>query len=164
MAVSQFGLKFGERDKTSQNQQLLDWYRYAPKPTKKESKVYYMPYDTGGLTRLGQLRRLKNHKICLNALLSLLGVGKGTWETITKHSKTSMVIPPHGNFGKPNRKRKADDPVVVDLKSHFNRLMEDAEVEATRFVREETGEITERDANEETRYLPTALGKRSCYT
>jgi hypothetical protein len=69
----------------------------------------------------------------------------------------------HGNTGKKNRKRRQDDPEIVALREHFEEISSQAEVTAMRFVREETGEITERDANDNSRYLPTAMGKRRCY-
>ena len=102
--------------------------------------------------------------ICTSALLRVLGIGRHQWSSILKRCAGPGTAKPHGNTNKGTRKRKPDDPAIIRLAEHFDELAKFGEVQATRFVREKTGEVTERDNNDSYRFLPPAKSKRHYYT
>ena len=53
--------------------------------------------------------------------------------------------------------------MLEDLRDHFTILEGYAEPQATRYVREVTGEVTERDNDDKSLFLPTSMTKRYCY-
>eukprot|EP00978_Attheya_sp_CCMP212_P017576 scaffold47073_cov59-Attheya_sp.AAC.1 len=79
------------------------------------------------------------------ALMTLCGLGKGTWTRIKLLATGEGAAPDHGLVGKAaNRKGKADDQ-VNDLHAHFQELKKLSDIQATQSVQECTGLVTERN-------------------
>ena len=53
--------------------------------------------------------------------------------------------------------------MVTNLREHFATLEGYGEVQATSLVREQTGELTVRDRQDDAIYLPPVMAKRYCY-
>ena len=117
-----------------------------------------MPFDITNRISTEAADLFKN-KICVSALLLVIGYGRKKWLNICKSIDGCM----HGNKGNNNHKRKVDDPVMIKVREYFTELVGYSEVNATRFVREKTGTVTIRDNNEKMRYLPPSMSKRYCY-
>jgi hypothetical protein len=82
--------------------------------------------------------KLRKAKICRDALMDLLGLGKGYWLTCLQHAKNN-TIPDYKLKGKKtNRKRQWDAMYYESLVEHFEELRKEAGPIATRFVREKT--------------------------
>ena len=86
------------------------------------------------------------------------------WGNVSAGVHKSNKISNHGlRRVKGNRKRTDDDEIIQSLHAHFKVLMSYDEVEAMRFAREKTGEVTEHGGAEDTLYLPSSMGKIHCY-
>jgi hypothetical protein len=101
-------------------------------------------------------------RACKHAMMLVLGIGKGRWGASAKHAAAN-TFPVHGLKGKPsnayaNKKAKVDS----DLMDFFERLQDEAEVPATRLVREITG-VGVRAGEEEEIELPTQMTRRGLY-
>ncbi len=93
----------------------------------------------------------------------ILGIGKKRWGASAKHALAN-TFPVHGLKGKTSnfnagKKARLDSP----LRDFFAKLHEEAEVPATRLVRELTGTGL-RAGEEERTELPTHMTKRGLYT
>jgi hypothetical protein len=99
---------------------------------------------------------------CKWALMLVLGIGESRWAKSTKHSR-SNTFPVHGLKGKlGNKNAKKMARIDSDLKDFFEELIDEAEVPATRLVRELTG-MGLRAGEEEKIELPTHMTKRGLY-
>jgi hypothetical protein len=114
----------------------------------------------------GEFDSLRDAKICRDALMDILGLGKMFWETCVRHVRCNTV-PEYklakGSETTSNRKHQWDELYFDSLVVHFEELRKEAGPIATRFVRERTGETTTRDNNEVAEYLAPDFSKRQCY-
>ena len=159
-AVSLYLLEWGMKCYKDQTQVLVDWTRYAV-PGPKNPICFLLPYvpDSNEMLPAG----ISNHKICCSSLFTLMGFSSGRWKTIKKLAAVGGEAR-HGLEGKlGNRKRNPNGEMVSDLRDHFTVLEGYAEPQATRYVREVTGEVTERDNDDKAIFLPTAMSKAHCY-
>ena len=142
-----------------QRETIALWYRYAS-PSRTKNICFLIPFYTPDDESIAQevQEKLNDHKICANALMNLFDLGQHKWTAICNLAKSNKSSQ-HGNKGKANRKAAEDDPRTLDLHQHFAALIELTEVQATRFVRERTGEVSERDANDNNVFLPAFMGK-----
>ena len=162
-SVCQFAIEFGKCNRYLQQLRLVDWYRYArpDRQGNQNNKCFLLLLDPKHPVPLDILP--EGYKICTNALMALTDTGQGAWKRIINYAKGFLVVERHGLKGQSNRKRKPDDPIVIRLHKHFAILVGYGEVQATRFVREETGELTVRDDDDTSIYLPPTMAKRYCY-
>lgn len=95
--------------------------------------------------------------------MDIFGLGKDRWNLVSK-AANKIFVPGHKLTGKPsNNKRKFKDLFGELLVVHFSNLRKEAGPIATRFVHEETGEVTTRDDCNEAEYLDASLSERACY-
>ena len=81
------------------------------------------------------------------------------WETIKRLAAIGGDAS-HSLEGKDgNRKRNPEGEMMAESCNHFTVLQGYAEPQATWYVREVTGEVTERDNDEKAGYLPTSISK-----
>eukprot|EP00978_Attheya_sp_CCMP212_P035408 scaffold154029_cov54-Attheya_sp.AAC.1 len=135
-AVCRFTISFGKKSRKSQLQQCIDWYRYA-QPTRKENIVFLIPFDAAGDT---DGEEEEEGDIFPQELVAE--------HKICVHSLMTLC-----GLGK---------SVWTRIKS-LASAGSIAPNHATRFVREQTGLVTERDNDDSAVYLPTSMGKRHCY-
>ena len=159
-AVSRFALNFGERTRSQRMDTAVDWCRYA-KPTAQNNICFLIPYDSNRNAEVQEA--LHEEKVCVSALLNICCFGRRPWKLIRQAALCGVMAPKHGNTGKHNRKRGAENPMIRRLHDHFKELLGWSEVQATRLVREVTGQVMERDSSDGNRYLPTAMTKRHCH-
>ena len=158
--VASYLLEWGMKPYREQTQVLVDWTRYA-NPSASNPRCFLLPYVPNANQVLPA--GISNHRICVSALFTLMGFGGGRWKTI-KYLATAGGDAVHGLEGKGgNRKRNPEGEMISDLRDHFTVLEGFAEPQATRYVREVTGEVTERDNDEKAVYLPTSMSKAHCY-
>jgi hypothetical protein len=101
-------------------------------------------------------------RACKHALMLVLGIGRYRWGKSAKHAKAN-TFPVHGLKGKSsNFNAKKMARVDSDLRDFFEKLLDEAEVPATRLVRELTG-LGLRAGEEEKIELPTHMTKRGLY-
>jgi hypothetical protein len=112
-------------------------------------------------TEIGHLDKLRKAKICRDALMDILGLGKLYWSTCVQHAMNN-TIPAYKLKGKKTYRKLRWDAMYFDsLVEHFEELRKEAGPRiATRFVREKTGETTTRDDNEKVECLPPSFSKR----
>ena len=157
-SMCEFASDFGAKERKDKLQLLVTYHRYA-RPSRNNCHCFLLPCDTIHARSIPT-----DYKICISALMSLCGIGKGVWSTVCDIVQGRRSRYKHGLKGQPsNRKRKPDDRIIVELNEHFGELETFGEVQATRFVQEETGEVTLRDQEDNLIYLPTNMPKRYCY-
>ncbi len=142
-AVAKWCVQFSEMKETEQNQIILDWVRYSrlANPTKnKKMKTFLIPYHADEVNN--EALEPLQHAICTSAIMAICGIGDGRWSAIIGQSMKSATTKPHGNASNNNAKIPHDNPVVRNLTDHFAKVETMAEVIATRFVRELSGEVT----------------------
>jgi hypothetical protein len=101
-------------------------------------------------------------RACKHALMLVLGIGSSRWASSATHARKD-TFPVHGLKGKAgNKGAKKKARVDSDLRDFFEKLQDEAEVPATRLVRELTG-IGLRAGEEEKIELPTHMTKRGLY-
>ena len=156
--IGKYLFYWGQKDANTRKQTISEWYRYAKRSDRPNAKqVYKLPYDAAGLGELAT-HKFAGRTLCLSALRQLFDLGQKKWEGIKKIPTSSGVSPVHKAKGKPgNRRFKEDNPLFFALQNHFSELEDLGEPVATRIVREVTGEVTERDSNDNTIYLPMCL-------
>lgn len=158
-AVAKYILEWAQKPYQEQTQVLVDWTRYA-KPSPSNKRCFLIPYVPEPAKDYSAVH---DHKICVSALITMMGFSDGRWKTIKKLATTGGDST-HGLQGKAgNRKRSSESLIVRDLREHFTVLEGFAEPQATRYVREVTGEVTERDNDDKSIFLPTSMSKRYCY-
>jgi hypothetical protein len=106
---------------------------------------------------------LREAKICRDALIDVLGIGRTYWKTCMHHAINNSIPEYKLKGKKTNWKRRWDEMHFDSLVEHFEELRKEAGPIATRFVRERTGETTTRDHNEQVEGLPPSISKRQCY-
>jgi hypothetical protein len=180
-AVAEYQTYFCSLKREEQQKIAIEWMRTseavrlnAPKNSPLYTIPFLLPPPKGGdgedkAGNDGQpfasslFKPLSETLICRDALMDLLGVGRRWWLAVINHCN-NHTLPNHKLKGKPpNAKRKWDEMYADDLIQHFEELRKEAGPIATRFVREHTGEIAERDANEDAEYLAPCWSKRQCY-
>ena len=161
-SVALYALSFGKMERDDRIKQLRMWYRYANVEDITSSvQKYLLPFDISSEDFPDEVDAMK---ICSTALMDILGFGRIVWKEVAVAHKQGKSISSHGLRGKKSNSLPEDhDEIIVSLHDHFSILKNYGEVEATRFVREKTGEVTQRDGDENTLYLPTSMGKRLCY-
>ena len=159
-SISSFALEFSQRRRKDRLWCLIEWYRYG-NPRPKNHLAFCLPTDID-IPVPEEILSI-NYKICKSALMNVCGIGKGIWATVYDCVKKKKS-PSHKLEGRPsNNKRNMNSEEIVSLRSHFVQLQQYSEVQATRFVREETGEVTLRDGEDKNVYLPPVMTKRYCY-
>ena len=158
-SVALYALSFGKMERDDRIKQLRMWYRYANVEDITSSvQKYLLPFDISSEDFPDEVDAMK---ICSTALMDILGFGRIVWKEVAVAHKQGKSISSHGLRGKKSNSLPEDhDEIIVSLHDHFSILNNYGEVEATRFVREKTGEVTQRDGDENTLYLPTSMGKR----
>eukprot|EP00978_Attheya_sp_CCMP212_P012990 scaffold32401_cov53-Attheya_sp.AAC.2 len=95
--------------------------------------------------------------------MTLCGLGKSVWPRIKSSASAGSIAPNHGLVGKSPNRHGVINNQEEDIHAHFQDLKSLCDVQATRFVREQTGLVTEHDNDDSAVYLPTSMGKRHCY-
>jgi hypothetical protein len=165
-AVAHFQLYFGELKKYERQRKVMDWIRYG---RMTQIQPFLLPYLAPPNTDMASLKDIDAHRICISALMSLLGIGYA-WSS-TCHAVSTChafvkegVMPMHGLCGKQsNRKRKFAEEEEADLQAFMDNLKQFAEPSATRFVREATGQIEIRDTDDDTLYFGSSWMQQDCY-
>ena len=169
--VSKWTLGFLEKPKHQQDQQVMEWIRYAHDAKNREAgnndknKYFLIPYDNSEPLEWDDrddgvgldMKPLLSRRVCTSAIMEIVEKKKKAWPKLVKAATTTMIVQPHGNIGK---KRKREDE---DLVTHFTKLEGYGEVEATRFMRTITGQLETRDNDDKDLRLPTHMSKRNCY-
>ncbi len=171
-AVGEYQAYFASQKREDQQKVAIDWMRTCEgvrHNAPKNSPLYPIPFllrpakDDVEEEEVTDFGPLSETLICRDSLMDLLNIGYRWWITVTNHCK-NHTLPSHKLRGLvANNKRKWNDLFESDLIDHFEELRREAEPIATRFVRELTGELSERDTNEEAEYLSPHWSKRQCY-
>ena len=97
--VSLWGMKFGKKNYHEQKQIVADWIRYGQgvkkHNTRKDfdyNKIFNLPFDITNRISTEAADLFKN-KICVSALLLVIGYGRKKWLNICKSIDGCM----HGN-------------------------------------------------------------------
>ena len=139
--------------------------------------MYVLPYklDSNAETIDDEsMSILRQSKVCTRGLLKVMHFGHHRFRSVRTASKTTGVMPVHGNTGKtPSNAVTGDDERGKALREHFDYLLQLGEVRATRVIatmvdgaqgHANRGETTVDVGNDTTVvYLPVSFGYRSCY-
>jgi hypothetical protein len=170
-AVAQYQLNFGRKKREDQQRIVIQSMQsslllcdcsYA---YKYSNMVFPIPFilSEDDCMEFDHYSNLRKSKICRDALVDILGLGRIYWSTCLQHALNN-TLPDYKLKGRTtNRKRKWDATYFDSLVVHFEELRKEAVPIATRFVRERTGETTTRDDNEKVEALPPSFTKRQCY-
>jgi hypothetical protein len=181
-AVAEYQVYFGGLNRRQKQMIVIEWIRYSqhygqttvqeqdqfPQRT-NSSLLFPIPFvlseeeDHDNDSTTTDYSNLRVAKICRDALMDLLGVGKDWWFTCIKHGLNNTVPNFKLKGRKANNKRRWDEMYFDSLVEHFEELRKEAGPIATRFVREKTGETTTRDDNEKLECLTPDFSKRQCY-
>ena len=145
---------------------IVEWIKtaWATSPSEHRNVKYHFRYPIGEVSDETASKLSRRSRLCKAALVEMLQLGDKAWRTIIRQAALGKVVRPHGNKGRPNGRRfKADDPVLISLKEFMQNLEKQGEPRATRFVREEIGEMTLRDHDDKSVWLPMTHGVRACY-
>lgn len=160
--VSLYVVRFSRMSRGDRIREIMGWKRYADIVEKacKTKVCYCLP-----LSSIGSDDSLPNPDngmmICANAMLAILGKGRGFWTTCCNATKRNEV-PSHGLKGKQsNNAIDPDSDLHLSLLHFFEEMEELAEPRATRLVREATNNGL-RDDNG-TMDLPAWTTKRNLY-
>ena len=158
--VASYAFNFGNMKRDERIKVLRMWYRYANVESITTSALkYLLPFD---ITDKAFPEDVDGIKICSGTLIDILGLGRRVWTEVARGHRLGREISSHGLRGlKSNRKIKDHDEVIISLHANFKILKCYGEVEVMRFLREKTGEVTERDGADDVLYLPTSMTKRS---
>eukprot|EP00978_Attheya_sp_CCMP212_P045413 scaffold345164_cov31-Attheya_sp.AAC.1 len=134
-------------------------------PTRKENIVFLIPFDAAGDTDgkeeeggdIFPQELVAEHKICVHSLMTLCGLGKSVWTHIRSLASAGSIAPNHGLVGKSPNRHGVINNQEEDVHAHFQDLKSLCDVQATRFVREQTGLVTECDNDDSAVYLPQRL-------
>ena len=168
MAVAKFQLYFARLNREDQMMRFIEWMRYAELSRAAEksvegNKLYLIPYIATEETAELCGGSIGTTKICLSALLRLLGKGFSFQKNVKKFFKAG-TRPTLGWKNNKNRKRKIFNRFeYMELHQYMEQVATLAEPSATRYVRDVTNLLTTRDDNDESLYLPTYMTKRGVY-
>jgi hypothetical protein len=175
--IAQYQMYFGQLKRADQQRIFVDWIRnslfhfngHQQYHRRHAHLSFGIPFllseDDNALNggNGGQYDRLRDAKICRDALMDILGLGKLFWETCLRHVRCNTLPEYKAKGRKSNIKERWNAVFFDSLVQHFEELRKEAGPIATRFVRERTGETTTRDDNEDAEYLTPDFSKRQCY-
>ena len=154
-SISLYAFSFGNMERDERIKVLWMWYLYdnvsdiTPSPFK-----YLLPFEISDEEFLDEVDGLK---ICNS---DILGMGSRVWAEVAKGHRLGREVSSYGLRGvRSNSQRKDHDEVTISLHANFEVLKSNGEVEAMRFVREKTGEVTERDGADDMIYLQHRWGR-----
>ena len=171
--VTRWACYFASLDSTMRSSLEIEWIKHANFWAKEQSDKSMK--STGYLLQviatdpnsdeapLVNEASVEPFRACKHGVMLILGIGKKRWGASAKHALAN-TFPVHGLKGKTSnfnagKKARLDSP----LRDFFAKLHEEAEVPATRLVRELTGTGL-RAGEEERTELPTHMTKRGLYT
>jgi hypothetical protein len=171
-AIAEYQIYFANLKREEQQKIAIDWMRSCEavrynKP--KNSPLYPVPFHRptapANITDDQSLlfQPLKDTKICRDALMDLLGVGRSWWTSVNKHCKNNTQ-PLHKLKGKiSNSKRKWNEMHSSHLVQHFEDLRKEASSIVPQCIRERIGEGTTSEGDDKDEYLPASYSMRKCY-
>ena len=168
LPVARYIANLERKSKQSKDGRVLEWYKYIN--SSKESvrhnytNGYFIPWD-GTHSSEDDLSLLLTEKMCTNAMLTVMEIGKFWYKSIIKAYTTMGVVPSSRNMGQ-NSAIKNDDPHMIALHSHLHELAQFGEVCTTRFVDNWVDGRLERITTNNDygdMYLPAANGYRPMY-
>lgn len=169
-AVAEYQMYFGRKTNCEQQHIVIEWMRLSMAFQRgARDRRFCIPFlrtAPGAATAAASddpFAALQEALCCPSSILDILGKGKTFWNTCHSHSITN-TFPFHKLTGQPSNKKRMWDSLYEDsLILHMEELRKESGPIATRFVREETGEVTTRDDNDKSEYLSPAWSKRQCY-
>ena len=165
-SIAAYQLSFGALSNTEQQFRVLEWMKYAEDEkidTKHSaSKSYLIPYSTVRQGRRSVTQVMKN-KICINALLLILGKRFFFYNNIRRHYNNNTTPKSLHNNNENARGKVLERGEYEELMQYLCQVETLAEPSATRLVREVTGSCTIRDNNDKIMYLPSNMSKRGVY-
>ena len=144
--------------------------RKLPGKGRKAEQRFLIPFDGSYVNEMEweegveevDLKELATSRICTSSLCQIIQVGRKRFSSAKKAATTTTVAPKHGNTGR-KRRRSDEDPIIIALVQHFEKLLLYGEVEATRYVRLITGLLETQDKDDKIKRLPSSMTKRGCY-
>ena len=161
--VSAYVVRFSRMSREDRIREVMGWKKYSNIVEKiaNTQQSYFLPLVSIGSDDDLPPNPDNGIMICSNAMLAILGRGKGFWTTCKK-AAVANEVPSHGLKGEvSNNAMDPDSPLFLSLHFFFEEMGELAEPRATRLVREETNNGI-RDDNE-TLDLPAWTTKRELY-
>jgi hypothetical protein len=163
-SVARFMVYFAKKDHFKEQQPIvIEWIKYAGNIANANKNQYLLPRicldddNTEGLDDNAP----EIPKVCYSALLTILGYGRGYWDTCKKHAKAG-TLPVHGLTGRPSN-TPVNEELQESMDRFFNEIACFAEPRATRFTRERTGQLDTRDEDDDSDFLPPNFKKRALY-
>jgi DNA-binding transcriptional regulator GbsR (MarR family) len=172
-AVARYCVYFWKQDKFKQDQTMIEWVRYSGGDDGYRLPVSFSEEDDS--TQIAeQLQELRSHKMCQNALCTIMDMTYPTLSSLVTRASTHGFAKKHGNTGKRHRAYKDDSDEIVALNDHMELLTGLAEQRSTREVASWSEDGTTvlhtlrdngSDGNNEEKniYLPSCTGYRACY-
>jgi hypothetical protein len=146
-------ISFACRSRDDQQRIVMEWIKYSKligngRPLEEKFHCFLLPGST------------ESYMLCKNALAQMIGLGRRKWETIN-NMVSNNTMPTHGLKGRPSNNTNPE--LYQDLGLFFDQLKEHAAPRATRFIRQQTGELDIRDDDVDLLELPTSMTKRSIF-
>ena len=165
-SVANYQFYFSNLAYSEQQNRFLEWMKYAALSPNVQGtrKKYLIPFSPGNETTNLELDQLfNNNLVCISALLIIFGKKYKFYYRVGQHFN-NKTLPISQQKNNANASKKIIARGEVDALDHYLRQVETlAEPSATRLVREATGNLTIRDNNDDTKYLPSNMSKRGCY-
>ena len=165
LAVSSACADHARRSFEEKREWLMVNARYATY-SQTNTHCFHLPSNHEGNRAVAD--KLNNHKVCLDAFMQVMGFRKDRWKVIVdlvSGVKESVAHKLKGKIGdNANAKTDEHSAIDVDLHTFFKGLFAECDVQATRFVRLETGQVLERDSNDKNRYLSPCMSKIYIYS
>ena len=171
--VARWACYFASLDNTTRSSLEIEWIKHAnfwnkEQKGKRGTNTGYLLQVMAVNPSIDEAPQLQDEadiqplRACKHALMLVLGIGSSRWGKSAKHAKAN-TFPVHGLKGKSsNHHATKMARVDSDLRDFFEKLLDEAEVPATRLVRELTG-LGLRAGEEEKIELPTHMTKRGLY-
>lgn len=167
--VAKYIVGLRSKDKYEKDSIILEWYKYATANRRNGDKTnwYKFPFDAVDMfTDLTWIGPLVDARMCTQAMYRVMGISDHNMEPIRLASRTTGVLPRHGNTG--NTHNAMAPEVYAHLKNHFDELMLLGEVRATRVIATLVDgmmgpHVNKNENDAENVYLPISDGYRRCY-
>jgi hypothetical protein len=136
--IAKYLVWFERKRKEDQDGLLVDWYKYASSAGGGKTHMYVLPYKIDSIAETiddESMGILRQSKVCTRGLMKVMHFGRHRFQSVRNASKTTGVMPAHGNTGKtPSNAVTGDDERGKALNEHFDYLMQLGEVRATRVI------------------------------
>jgi hypothetical protein len=166
--TGRFMAYFAKLDKSSQQLHVMSWYRTASHLWTRQTSLGVKGHAPKSY-RIPVLSDVENNivireppLVCMSAMQIITGKKVSFWRTCLRAVQNNTV-PEHGLVGKPSNNTKFLEETLDDLQTFFEEIKAFCDVIPTRFVRDQTGQQTTRDGNDDALCLPPYWSKLKLY-